>query len=466
MPHNFPFPRRAWAVVSLLALLLASGLALACDTPVYRYAMYRWEPHDYLVYHFHSGEVSPAFAEVQEKLRNANEQSLARTNIAVRLVNVAEDPELQSVPPEVRKLREKHSATPLSLVVNPLGVEVFHGELGIDEVDAILASPSRDELGKLLAAGHAGVLVLVLGADDELNAAAQKTSAKLVADVNEGKLSLYRKPDIYDPLALGTSEPADDKAPAEPPHTVAALTYARDELAAQDPWLLKGLMGLEADLGELQSEPMLFVVYGRGRALPPYVGKGITPDNLVDITNFITGACSCTVKEQNPGVDLLMAFDWEGASAAVAKKFGAEEGSGSLGDLFPQLIPQTPTGETTFPSNASASAVPIKATVLSPVATNNKAPSAAPEQPSDAEQPVETNAPPVESETASDLDPQVVERNEILANIDTRYAPRPTQTEKVAERVASSQLLVPLGMCLAIGFVALLAVTFLVLKPQ
>ena len=84
---------------------------------------------------------------------------------------------------------------------------------------------------------------------------------------------------------------------------------------------------------------MLFVVYGRGRALPPYIGKGIAYQNLVEVTNFVTSACSCTVKDQNPGVDLLMAFDWQSASAAVAKKFGSEEGNNeTLDDLFPQLI--------------------------------------------------------------------------------------------------------------------------------
>ena len=81
------------------------------------------------------------------------------------------------------------------------------------------------------------------------------------------------------------------------------------------------------------------IVYGRGRALPPYIGKGIVYDNLVEVADFITSACSCTVKDQNPGVDLLMSFDWDSASAAVAERFGSEEGNNeTLDDLFPQLI--------------------------------------------------------------------------------------------------------------------------------
>jgi hypothetical protein len=82
-------------------------------------------------------------------------------------------------------------------------------------------------------------------------------------------------------------------------------------------------------------------VYGRGRALFSCLGEGIHPDNLVQDIEFITGACSCTVKEQNPGVDLLVQYDWEAAASNIAEKFGAEEGSRyhfSGDSLFPELI--------------------------------------------------------------------------------------------------------------------------------
>ncbi|NBU42089.1 MAG: hypothetical protein EBS51_15080 [Planctomycetia bacterium] len=40
------------------------------------------------------------------------------------------------------------------------------------------------------------------------------------------------------------------------------------------------------------------------------MGRGITPENIEDAHTFITGACSCVVKEQNPGFDLLLDVDW------------------------------------------------------------------------------------------------------------------------------------------------------------
>ncbi len=83
------------------------------------------------------------------------------------------------------------------------------------------------------------------------------------------------------------------------------------------------------------------MIYGRGRALFSSLGKGIQRDNLIQDVEFITGACSCTVKEQNPGVDLLMSYNWNAVAEALSRQFGTEEGSSYRfgGDaLFPELI--------------------------------------------------------------------------------------------------------------------------------
>ncbi len=58
-------------------------------------------------------------------------------------------------------------------------------------------------------------------------------------------------------------------------------------------------------------EPWIAPVFGRGRVL------GIWPANLMDEEGideacfYLTGACSCQVKEQNPGWDLVMNVDWD-----------------------------------------------------------------------------------------------------------------------------------------------------------
>src|SRR5207249_2313709 len=51
--------------------------------------------------------------------------------------------------------------------------------------------------------------------------------------------------------------------------------------------------------------------------LLPLIGKGITAENIGGDARFLIGPCTCKVKEQNPGVDLLMVADWE---APVARQ--------------------------------------------------------------------------------------------------------------------------------------------------
>jgi hypothetical protein len=70
------------------------------------------------------------------------------------------------------------------------------------------------------------------------------------------------------------------------------------------------LLGSEPGLSEVQG-PIVFAIYGRGRLLCALHGKDLTPERLGAVARFLCGACSCRVKELNPGIDLLLAADWE-----------------------------------------------------------------------------------------------------------------------------------------------------------
>ena len=59
------------------------------------------------------------------------------------------------------------------------------------------------------------------------------------------------------------------------------------------------------------TEPIAFPVYGRGRALWPMPGSDITAANIESTMEFLCGSCSCQIKDQNPGYDLMLCVDWE-----------------------------------------------------------------------------------------------------------------------------------------------------------
>ena len=505
-------------VLLVLALLVAP--VLACDTPVYRYAMYRWQPAPYEVYFFHAGdEAREALAPVEAAIEAVYNDAVASANIALFPIDVAADKELKTVPPDVRRTwQAKSDATvPQYMVVNPMGGEVFTGDLTAEDIAEMIDSPLRQQVGRLLGDGNAGVYLLVPGTDAALNQAAEKAVMKLVADVKTGKLDLYAGPEPLDfgPTGLPASqetephdppdessteeqageereEPGDtpddeeqtngvgeepdgedsDKAEAAPPHSVAALTLTREMIGDQEQWLYRTLMAVEDDLGEFQDEPMLFVIFGRGRALPPYIGKGITYQNLVEVTEFVTGACSCTVAEQNPGVDLLTHYDWEAASAKVADRFGVEEGNEArLSDLFPQLTVQD-GGETQITAADDSEPADEQPTEEkpqdepqpAPIEAEDGATAVAPVEVSDGE---DSSASTIGS-AADDAEPATDETATSAEAEETEEAVAAALPGRQASDTPSSaaSLLTTLGIGIAVGFVVLVAATFLILKPQ
>ena len=92
-------------LVGLAAVLaaLAAGLVLACDTPVYRYAMYRWEPAPYEVYFFHDKPLDEQAAQVQKLVEAASRSEENPANLFFVPVSLSDDPELKKIPPDVRK---------------------------------------------------------------------------------------------------------------------------------------------------------------------------------------------------------------------------------------------------------------------------------------------------------------------------------------------------------------------------
>ena len=67
------------------------------------------------------------------------------------------------------------------------------------------------------------------------------------------------------------------------------------------------MSGFEPDS---QDEPLLAPVFGRGRALEVIPAKQVDAGLIEDLTMFLCGACSCQVKERNPGFDLLLSTNW------------------------------------------------------------------------------------------------------------------------------------------------------------
>lgn len=349
-------------LVSVAVTTSLSKTVPACDTPVYRYAMYRWTPTPYEVYYFHEdffqeekyNEKDTASHKAIERLSADPERP---ANIVLVPVNLFADKELRGVPPDVRKMwqKQENKSLPRYLLVSPQGAHVYSGALTSDEIASLATSAARQRIADLLADGRSGTFVLLTGKDKSANESAEKMLNALAADVAAGKVDLYSSPQPGSGSpAVGSEEGPDSSSPqnegdidkedtekSAPSRQIGVVTLDRDD--PKERWLSEMLLAVEPDLKDkdFEDQPMVFVVYGRARALPPYIGKGITRNNMLEVLDFITGACSCTVKEQNPGVDLLTRYDWETAAEKLADRFGTEEGNEGFyapDEFFPELI--------------------------------------------------------------------------------------------------------------------------------
>jgi hypothetical protein len=68
-----PVTARLWfpSLSAIVAIALVSTTVLACTVPVFRYALERWPPDDYLLTVFHRGPLSSEDKETTERLQTA-----------------------------------------------------------------------------------------------------------------------------------------------------------------------------------------------------------------------------------------------------------------------------------------------------------------------------------------------------------------------------------------------------------
>ena len=108
---------------------------------------------------------------------------------------------------------------------------------------------------------------------------------------------------------------------------------------------------------KLAGEPVAFPIFGRGRTVDGIPGKEMTEELMGYACSYICGACSCEVKRDNPGADILMTADWdealEGNWVVVDKELPPLAG---VGDLIEAKTapPETPSADTPQPANPQA----------------------------------------------------------------------------------------------------------------
>jgi len=317
-------------------LLAAHRPASACSVPVFRYALDRWPADNFELAVLHRGPLTLDESALVDRLRQSAAGPAARANLTVRTVDVVLSPSGRSAANDVQP------AEPGDLPRIVLGYpektridgEAWSGPLNAASVGALLDSPARRQIVNRLADAESAVWVLLeSGHTQKDRAAAELLKTELARLQRTLKLPDPNQGIGYDATSAETAESL-------------RIAFSTVRLARTDEAervLISMLLGTEPDLHTYR-EPIVFPVFGRGRVLYALVGEGITRENISQAAGYLVGACSCLVKAENPGLDLLVIADWDAVPDVPFDTAQPPEVVG-LPDLSAPIVARTDTPE-------------------------------------------------------------------------------------------------------------------------
>lgn len=286
--------RGASCLVILIGLFTVRP-AGACSIPVFRYALENWTPSKYELVVFHKEYFS---SDDQKRIKTIGDQS-ANANLRLNTIDLTANLE-----PNIRKIWEKlpkDTQLPFAVLRYPEANEktphVWSGPLSSPILEGLILSPGRSKLFERLTLGDTAVVLLLLSGDATADQAARDFLAKQIPSIAANiKLPEQSKegPQIKSALPLKIRFNVVEVSRDGPEAMLAAM-----------------LLNSEDGLSDVKG-PIAFPVYGRGRALCSLHGTDLVkPDELQKSLEYVCRACSCQVKELNPGVDLVIQGDWE-----------------------------------------------------------------------------------------------------------------------------------------------------------
>jgi hypothetical protein len=323
MPHHIPIapPSRKQARCSPLAallvfLLFAGGLAMsacACSLPVFRFALDRWPADPFRLVVSEQDAKEPA---VTKFLRNFG----ADSGLNLEIQRSAEGPSRLFRPPQG----------------NAAETTVWQGTVTERWLQSLGEPAAGAEIVRRLLAGDSAVWVLVESGDAAADNAAAASLEKRLAYLQQA-------------IEIPPADP-NDLSSRPGPGPKLAVRFSLLRLRAADVSKEDAESLFRATLAGPQSglaatnHPWFAAVFGRGRVLGAWPAADFGTEQIDEICIFLSGACSCQVKRQNPGWDLLLKVDWEERLRAIglARDPSAQGAASSLPSTSTEAPPASP----------------------------------------------------------------------------------------------------------------------------
>lgn len=264
--------RRLLAALSLV-LIATTHAAECCTIPVFRFALDRWEADRFKLVVPAEVAAKPEIVDLLRPLRAGGKANLDITTDRTGKVSAASLflPQDQNRP-------------------------IWSVELNATSLAALLDSPGRAAVLKQILEGNSVTWVIV--------------DAATPADDAEVERITKRLSFLKQAAALPIQDPNDPDSQLGPGPEL-KLDFRVMRLRLDDPAekpLIAMLAGPEGKVDA--TKPFAAAVFGRGRVLGAWQMSQLDDTGLEDACMFLIGRCSCRVKNENPGWDLLMNVDW------------------------------------------------------------------------------------------------------------------------------------------------------------
>jgi len=304
----------AMLVLIHISVALKTNIVSACSTPVFRYALERWQPDRYEVIVLHREPLTDSQNQLLESLGQSTRDENVPVNVTVRTIDLTQP--LEQEDQQLLSAANPTEQSPWMLVRYPALTDTsrlaFSGPFDGETFRALIDSPARRAVVERIVGGDSAVWVLVESGDPVKDDAAEQLLRQRLGH-------LEKTLQLPSPVDSGINDlfPRDEssqESTTDAPLRLSWIRIGRDD--PEERFFVSMLINSESDLHEF-NEPIAIPIYGRGRSHYALVGKGINDDNIDQSCQFVCGSCSCEVKAQNPGADMLIRANWDQLIAGV-----------------------------------------------------------------------------------------------------------------------------------------------------
>jgi hypothetical protein len=283
----------------LIVTAISMSPLSACNIPVFRYALERWKPDSCRLLIFHETQLASQDASMVRSIQLESADTQGSTNYTMELVDLRNE------------MKGDHAFLWNSVKANAQGkmpyatlqckisqdktLTQWHGSLSDLSKKGLFADKTTIAITKRLLSGDAIVWVMVPGTDSAKNEATREL-LRSTLPVMEKKIKL--------PEGIGLP---GSELYSEVPLLVKFSMMELDVNKPDDQSLIPLFRGIRSDRPE---SPLVIPVFGKARALEVVPGETLDEGLIEDLTMFLCGACSCQVKERNPGFDLMVTVNW------------------------------------------------------------------------------------------------------------------------------------------------------------